>query len=544
MLTLRPYQEEAIVAVNSHLSSKDSNPCIVLPTGAGKSLVMAEMIRRWIAGYPSFRCVVLAHRKELVDQNSKEFLGILEPHERTMCGVYSAGLGEKDSDAQITFAAIDSIYNKCGCFLPFDAIIVDEAQRIPVRGEGKYRVFIGGCKRLNPNVRVIGLTATPYRLGSGPICHKDYILNEICYEANVGDLIAQGYLCSLRSKVSERAPDLSGVKKSCGDYQQKALGAVVRNEALVEGAVTDALAHLDAENRTSCVWFCVDVDHCTQVLNALSFRGERAVAVTGETSSHERDAAVEAFRNRQYRHILNVNVFTEGFNVKQVDAVILLRPTLSKGLYYQMVGRGLRLHPDKADCLVLDYAHCIETHGPIDALDTGSVRVEVCQKCREVFARGVRICPKCGWEIPKQVIEERERVEAERRMHEERAAQLAILGSTPTEYKVDSVAVTRHSKNGVDSLCVSYRCGVSMYREWICLNHAGFAREKAERWWRARFGEKAVVPSVDEALADMFLGYSISQVTESITVVKRGKYNEILYYKLKENDNDKGRSCR
>ena len=498
---------------------------------SGKSYMIAEAIRRWKEAYPPFRVCVLAHRKELVDQNAKELHGI-DPS--ADIGIYAAGLGEHDTGHAITYASIDSIYNKAGCFLPFDVLIIDECHRIPLRGEGKYRRFITDCQQFNPNLRVIGFTATPYRLAGGPICHKNYILNEVCYETKIDELIRDGYLCPLRSKVSTEAPDLSSVKKSCGDYQQKSLGSAVRDASLVRRAVEDALAHLNSETRKCCVWFCVDVDHCQAVLNELRFHGESAAAVTGETDNATRDRLVEAFRAGQFRHLLNVNVFTEGFNVKQVDAVVMLRPTLSKALYVQMVGRGMRLHPSKTDCIVLDYGHNIETHGPIDAPYDGHVRVEVCAKCREVFARGIRKCPKCGWEIPKQAIEEREKAERERKMHEERAAQLAILGSTPTEYPVSSVMVSRHEKAGVASLCVTYRCGIQTFREWVCLNHEGYARTKAERWWRERFGEKADIPSVDEALQDMFLGYEIQKRTASITVVKRSKYNEIIGYKLKK----------
>lgn len=531
MLTLRPYQSDSLVALNDHLAKKQSNPCIVLPTGAGKSLVIAEAIRRWREAYPPFRCIVLAHRKELVDQNSKEYMALANDND---VGIYSSGLGRHDTDNSITFAAIDSVYNKAGWFKPFDAVIVDEAHRIPIRGEGKYRTFISACKSFNSNIRIIGFTATPYRLGSGIVCHKDYILNEIAYEANVSDLIRDGYLCPLRSKVSKNVPNLEKVKKQNGDYQQKALGEEVRRNGLVRRAVSDALEILNAESRKCCVWFCVDVEHCAEVMNELTFHKERAVAVTGQTGAAERDNAVTAFRAGKFRHILNVNVFTEGFNVKQVDAVILLRPTLSKGLFSQMVGRGLRLHPDKRDCLVLDYARCIEEHGPIDADCDDRVAVEVCENCREVFARALRKCPSCGWEIPKKVIEERERKERERKMHEERAAQLAILGSQPTEYPVSSAMVSRHEKNGVPSICVTYRCGIQTFREWICLDHDGYARVKAERWWIDRFGSDKPVPSVDEALQDMFLGTWIARITKSIIVKKVGKYNEIVSYTLRK----------
>ena len=480
---------------------------------------------------------MLAHRKELVAQNYGEFMGIVGDElfggRGWKVGIYSAGLGRKDEDADVIFAGIDSIWKRGGDFR-FDCIIVDEAHRIPISGEGKYREFIRLARLANPNIRVVGFTATPFRLGSGPICHKDHILNEICYEANVGDLIRQGYLCKLRSKVSTEEPDLDGVKKSGGDYQQKSLGEAMRSGDLVARAVSDALKHLNAEGRRCVVWFCVDVKHVQDVARILAIHGEHAAVVTGNTPAGERDRLVDDFRNGRYRHMCNVNVFTEGFNVKQVDGIVLLRPTLSKGMYAQMVGRGLRLHPDKADCLILDYARCIETHGPIDCLEAGRVRVEVCGNCREVFSRGVRKCPHCGWEIPKQVIEEREAAERERKMHEAEAARLAILGTEPETLEVDDVSVTRHSKLGSpDSICVMYRCGIRTFREWICLDHPGYAGAKAHRWWATRFGERsAEKATVDTALADMFLNYAIKAVTRKITVVKRGKYFEIINYSL------------
>ena len=537
MLTLRPYQQEAIDALNAFLCSSELNPCVVLPTGAGKSLVMASAIDGWKKQYPPFKCVVLAHRKELVEQNYGEFMGTAG--DKLMfgwsVGVYSAGLGRKDEDADVIFAGIDSIWKRGGDF-KFDCVIVDEAHRIPIRGEGKYREFIKLAKLANPNLRVVGFTATPFRLGSGPICHKDHILNEICYEANVGDLIRQGYLCNLRSKVSTEEPNLAGVKKSGGDYQQKSLGEAMRSGDLVARAVTDALRHLNAEGRRCVVWFCVDLKHVEAVANMLRAVGERAAVVTGNTPAAERDRLVGDFREGRYRHMCNVNVFTEGFNVKQVDGIVLLRPTLPKGMYAQMVGRGLRKHPDKTDCLILDYARCIETHGPIDCLEAGTVRVEVCQRCREVFSRGVRVCPHCGWEIPKQVIEEREAAERERKMHEEEASRLAILGTEPETLAVDDVIATRHSKLGSpDSMCVTYRCGMRTFREWICLDHPGYAGAKAQSWWRRRFWDGKGEPptmTVDAALQDMFIGYAIRNVTKAITVVKRGKYFEITGYQL------------
>jgi DNA repair protein RadD len=203
----RPYQEEALEALDRHVMHKDNNPCVVIPTGGGKSVLMAWAIQNWKRDYPPFRCIILAHRKELVAQNAAELAGLWPGGD---IGIYSAGLGRRDETHSILFASIDSVWRKWGEFPAWDCIIIDEAHRIPARGEGKYMAFLKGCRIANKNLRIVGFTATPFRMGCGPICHRDHILNEVVYEANVGDLIAQGFLCRLRSKVGDVQPDLDG----------------------------------------------------------------------------------------------------------------------------------------------------------------------------------------------------------------------------------------------------------------------------------------------------------------------------------------------
>jgi DNA repair protein RadD len=512
----------------------EANPCVVIPTAGGKSLLMAWAIQSWKRDYPPFRVIVLAHRKELVEQNAKELAGLWPGGD---IGIYAAGLQSRDMESSVLFASIDSVYNKWGEFPPFDLIIVDEAHRIPASGEGKYRTFITGCRTINARLRVIGFTATPFRMGCGPICHRDHILHEIVYEANVGDLIAQGFVCKLRSKVSNVAPDLASVKRnSGGDYIVKSLAEATDTPKLVQGAIRSAMGIIQAEERRSIVFFCVDVEHCHHVSTELRKYGIDAPAVTGKTPHHQRDCIAREFIAGRYRAICNVNVYTEGFNAKRIDCIVLLRPTLSPGLYVQMVGRGLRLHPDKTDCLVLDYAHCIETHGPIDCMDAGQVALATCAECGDAFSRAVRVCPHCGWEIPKQEIERAEAEERERKMHETQAAQAAILGSEPYELLVDDVSVNLHRKLGSpDSLRVQYRCGLTTVREWICLDHDGFAGKKSRQWWSRRFGvESAKAVTVSAAMENLFLEAQLTDITESITVVRRGKYPEIVDYKLRD----------
>ncbi len=174
IMQLRPYQTEAVEAVHSYVCSQPGNPCVVLPTGSGKSVTMAGTIQKWHAEAPWVRGSILAHRKELVEQNADKLRAV---YPQANIGMFAAGLGKRDWEAQILFASIDSIFKKAGEFPPFDFLFVDEAHRIPPSGEGKYRTFINECRRFNPNLRVVGWTATPFRMGCGPVCHKDHILN-------------------------------------------------------------------------------------------------------------------------------------------------------------------------------------------------------------------------------------------------------------------------------------------------------------------------------------------------------------------------------
>lgn len=535
MITLRPYQNEALEALHDHICKKDTNPCVVIPTGGGKSLLIGKSILDWKCEYAPFRCLVLAHRKELVAQNHDEFVMFCEQEGRADItrdvGVYCAALKRKDYGAAILFASIDSICKRAGEFIPFDVIHVDEAHRIPPGGNGRYLSFIRECKKFNPNLKVIGWTATPFRMNVGPVCHRDHMLNEICYEASVIDLIAEGYLCGLRTKVGEAQPDTDGVKKRANEYTTASLSERTNKTGVVATAVREIAGILAREERKSVVFFCVDIEHCNMVSAELRKHGIQAPAVTNKTPAQERDLIGRAFKSGKLHAVCNVNVYTEGFNAKRIDCIVLLRPTLSPGLFAQMVGRGLRLHEAKRDCLVLDFARSIEEHGPIDLLGTGrKVTLVTCLECREVFSRAIRVCPNCGWRVPKQELERLEAVERERRMHEDKASDKSILSNIPETHTVDDVLISRHDKPGKpSSLLVRYRCGLKFYREWVCLEHPGYAGKKAAAWWATRF-PGTEIPTVNGALENLFTIPTLRAWTKTVTVKKNGKYMEVIGY--------------
>jgi DNA repair protein RadD len=526
---LRPYQQHALDACWDYLRARPGNPALVLPTGAGKSPLMAAIARDAHLNWRG-RVGIIAHTQELVAQNADKFRRVAPD---LPCGVYSAGLRRRDRFDPILFLQIQSVAHRADELGRFDLLLIDEAHRVPLAGEGRYRRFIDECRALNPHVRVVGLTATPYRLQGQavPVCGPEFILNEVAYEARIPDLIAGGYLCPLTSKQGDR-PDLSGVHVRGGEYvEQELADAMLR---LVERTADDLMAR--ARERRAWIVFCVNVAHAEAVRDALVRRGVAAGLVHGGTPAGERDRLLAAFQSGQLRAMVNVNVLSEGFDAPHIDCVAMLRPTKSPGLYYQQVGRGFRLHPDKADCLVLDYAGNVLEHGPVDAIRVRpargkhaaavtTVQAKACPSCDALMAFGVRVCPDCGHVFTTGAPD-----------HLDRPVNAPVL-STERErvietYRVDSVKYERHEGKGgkPPSLRVTYQCGLRRIREWVCLEHSGFAGRKALEWWLRR--DPAAVPprTVEEALPR---AWSLP-TPGAITVDETDKYPQVIGHELPE----------
>lgn len=528
-MQLRPYQRAAVDATWNYLRNREGNPCIVLPTGAGKTIVLAELIREALTQWSGTRICVLAHVRELVAQNADK---LRRYWPEAPLGIYSASLKRRDRFEPVIFASIQSVASKAMQMGRFDLLLIDEAHRIPLRSEGQYRQFIADCLRANPQLRIAGLTATPYRLGGGPVCGPDYILNEVCYEARVGDLIRDGYLSRLTSKAGAARADLSGVHVRNGEYLGGELERAC-NIADVVAAACDEIVALCADRRAWIV-FCAGVKHATAVTEALTERGIACAMVDGKTPAGERAARIEQFQSQALRTLVNVNVLSEGFDATQVDAVIMMRPTKSAALYYQQAGRGMRLHPGKTDCLVLDFAGNIVEHGPVDAIRPprrpgqkakSEAPVRECPQCHNLVAVQVHECPDCGYQWPMSEFFAR---------HGTHASDAPILSEDiePARYPVTRVTYDRHDKPGKpSSLRVTYHCGLRSFREWVCLEHSGLARAKACTWWSQR--SAAPVPrSVDDALE---LTDTLT-VPAAVLVLEANKYPEIVGHELPDTD--------
>ena len=332
-ITLRPYQAEAVSAVYDHLRHRDDNPCVVIPTAGGKTPVMATICRDAVQQWNG-RVLILAHVKELLEQ-AVEKLHIMAPDLWMQIGVYSAGLQSRDTDKPIIVAGIQSVYKRAAELDAFDLVLLDESHMLPPGGEGMYRTFLADAKVVNPNVRLIGLTATPYRMATGMICGPENLLNHVCYEIGVKELIAQDYLCPLKSRAGKSKANLDDLHIRTGEFIASEVEAAMDNHALVQSACEEIFEL--TQDRRSVLIFTSGVQHGRHVAAYMKrISGQECGFVCGETPGLERESLLQRFKAGELKYLANVNVLTTGFDAPIIDCVVMLRPTNSPGLYYQM----------------------------------------------------------------------------------------------------------------------------------------------------------------------------------------------------------------
>ena len=293
--------------------------------------------------------------------------------------------------------------------------------------------------------------------------------------------------------------------------------------------------------RSSVIVFAAGVEHGQAVAEQLRAAGQRVFEIYGTTPASQRAAAVRQFSAGTVKYLVNVGVLTTGFDAPRVDAVALMRPTLSAGLYSQMVGRGLRLSPDtgKLDCVVLDFAGNIERHGPVDKVEIRKRKkkdgptegvYKMCPECRLVIAGGFRSCPECGHEFPEP--------ERETQLNET-ASGAGVLSDQikVVEYEVSEVWYAEWKKRGAaddapKTLRVDYvNDGITVASEWICIEHTGRIRRKAARWW----SERSQIKQPDNALeaAELGrLGYLAEPTLIWVREVPGQRFHDIVKYKL------------
>lgn len=518
---LREYQQRSIDQLYRWFGDGGTgNPCIVLPTGSGKSHIVAELCRDALQNWPETRILMLTHVRELIAQNAEK----MRQHWKGVpLGIYSAGLGKRNLSEPITFAGIQSVRNKAGQIGHVDLIIVDECHLIGHNDGGGYRTLIADLLEINPALRVIGLTATPYRLGHGMITDKPALFDALIEPVSIEELVHKKYLAPLRSKVTTEKLSTDGLHKRGGEFidseMQAAFDTDLHNEAVVSEVIRLA------GDRKAWLFFCAGVQHAQNIAAMLKQSGISAECITGETSKKERDQMISDFKAGKIRALTNANVLTTGFDYPDIDLIAMLRATMSPALYVQMAGRGLRPKSHTDHCLVLDFAGVVETHGPITNVTppkkkgsgTGEAPVKVCESCGEIVYISARVCPACGEPFP---------------VPEEKTYRLYegdIMGDAPSAMIVTDWRWRKHTSrtSGKTMIAVDYYGGISdpIITEYFTILHGGYSGTAAvQRLSTIAIQCGAVSAMQHSEIDDICAEINKGRKPDEISYKKDGKY--------------------
>lgn len=528
----RWYLEEAIDATfnffdevggtNPDGSPVEANPVVALPTGTGKSYYIAEFLRRALLRFPDTRAIMSTHVKELIEQNAKRMLDVW-PH--APMGIHSAGLKSRDTANPLIFGGIKSLIKSTAALGHRDLCLVDEAHLISPNAETTYQNFLTELKMRNPYLKIILITATPYRLGLGHLTNGNIATHtayNLCTIEGFSRLMAEGYLAPVISKKTATELPLSGVgiSSSTGDFNESALQRAIDTKPLTFAALNEIMQY--GMNRRCWMIFAAGIDHAEHIAETLrnSF-GVPAAAVHSKMPREEVDSIIAAFKRGELRCIVNKDILTTGFDFPPIDLIAMLRPTLSTGLWVQMVGRGMRpfdwyklsLEDQivfrsfygfiKENCLILDFAANTRRLGPVNDPVIPRMKgegppkdaaVKLCNCCGVYNHASRRTCEACGadFEVMYRLEPNIEGV----------ADDAEILRSSLPQIEwidVQRVVYDRHvSKKGSVSVKVAYYAGLRTFYEWVKFEDAKpFAIHRAHDWLRQR------TPLADEAIEYM-----------------------------------------
>lgn len=406
MMKLRYYQEDYIKYTYDYINRGGKAGIAALPTGAGKSLCIAELIKRTLMVRPNARFMMLTHVKELIEQNHEK-LKIIWPNSPT--GIYSAGVGFKQYQQPIIYGGIQSCYRRPEIFGKINVLLIDEAHLVSEKVESMYGAMIEGLKKTNPDLIILGLTATPYRMGMGLLTNGP-IFDDIYYDITTMEsfvkLIDEGFLCELTSFGMNHEMDVSNVKMRGGEFLESSLDKELNRREITEAIVSEVLQKRG--DRKKGLSFCISKDHAESMCAMYNDAGITSKYLHSDMTTVEREKILDGFKNGQFENLTNVGIATTGLDVPDIDYLVLARPTQSTGLHVQILGRGLRPHPLKEDTLVLDFAGNTMRLGPINdpviPLAPGKKRVggeapiKMCE-CGMFLPAPTRICPNCGFEF-------------------------------------------------------------------------------------------------------------------------------------------------
>ena len=549
----RPYQLEASESLFGYFERHGGNPLIGLPTGTGKSVIPPLFINQALTTFPRTRVLLATHVKELISQNVKAMRRIWP-----MCpiGICSAGLDKWEPWAPVVYAGIASIYKKANELGRFDIMFIDEAHLLSPDDNTMYQAFIADMRAINPYFKVIGMSATLFRMGQGMLTDGDSIFTDVCYDKTglreFCYFLDEYYLSPLVPKPTQTVIDISDVRQLANDYNQKDLARAVDKESVTRSALEESLAY--AADRNRWMVFGAGIENCHHLTDMLNQMGVSATLVHSKLTDEQRDTRLAAFEHGRYKAIVSYGILTTGFDDPKVDCIIDLRPTTSVVLHVQKYGRGTRpyFHPawtpeqlrhkderrkameagGKRNCMVLDFAGNTNRLGPINdpkipnpkGGGTGEMPVKLCPECDGYNHTTVRFCALCGFEFIFRVKIKTTASEDDLIRRDERETKL---------FDVENITRQIHQsrRSGGNTLKVTYFCAnMKAFPTWLSFDASSkeFAKHKARDWWRQHFGD-----TIPTSTAEAFEWFPQARRAKQILVaIPSQGYPEILEYRF------------
>lgn len=544
MLSPRTYQLEAKNAVIAHFRREKSNCLIKASVGAGKSLIAALLANEAISYNETDRVLICAHREELITQNAADKY-FPSPE---LVSIYSASVGERNASGRIVVGQIQSIYDKAAELGDFKLIIVDEAHRCTWRDDDDS--MYGQLFKSYPHVLKLGMSGTPYRMKDGDLPLP------VVYKIEPWQLIKMGFLVPLINKAPDIDIDLTQVRRGVkGDYIESELSEEMLKK--VEISIEQILKY--SIDRKSWLGFCVDEKHCYAIWERLREHVSCAY-ITSNTSKNERRTLVKMFKEGNLTCLLTVNIATEGFDAPNIDFLFCLRPTESKGLWEQMLGRGLRclgadinesIANGKKDCLLADLSGNLIKHGGIGFPNQkilpklpkgGEIYThKICVNCDSEMPINQIVCPACGHETPKL-----ERVLKHRNNVDTKSSPVFtpedLLPKIKNVRHVEFIYWKTKNEGKNDTLKIKYLLDDNDYvAEWVCAYHPNNSPAKNMfcNMMQSTFGTTETDPNKLQRLYDTGKINSI----EKVVVRRRAdnpKFYEVMARYAKENKSEKG----
>jgi DNA repair protein RadD len=525
-MELRPYQLEALDAIWDALMAK---PDVLLQaaTGGGKTIMFSHLIQRLLTSFPKMRIAVLAHRKELVRQACDKLLSVWPEAVRNV-GVACAGLGEVTTDRPVVIGTVQTLARRVA-YRPYNLMIVDEIHRVAPRNDdspSQYQKLIDTCRRRRPSMRLLGVTATPYRLNHGLIYGgKNDWFDSLDYQISLDDLIEANYLVPLKYKVIEDISDeeRNKIKIDRGEYKNDQLEDLMCKEYHLDSIVSTYKQY--GEDRQHCCIFACSIKHAEAVKKILLNYGYKADAVHSDLPDKERDNIIKNFERGDLNFIINVGILTEGWDSPHIDIIIMARPTLSPSLYVQMIGRGTRILDNKENLLVLDMVGNYLLHGsPSDPIIHASNEAinksyKACPECNSPVNNYATTCPCCGY-VWEKIIDEKDIVIVDKGVENLISVDVSRNNIVSTVLHWDGAEYVSSKNNLMFKLMLQCRPGgtVNTYLDFEG-NGSLYGKVKAKQLWR-KIAKTEPPETVNEAVERI----NELVIPETVKLYKDNKY--------------------